>query len=76
MRVTGGAFAAGRLPENYYDQFIRAAEEGGNLAYKPRHKEGYFPVPPSDQLQNIRSEMVLEMQKLGIEASWRLTPPD
>jgi glutamine synthetase len=42
------------------------AEVGGNLAYKPRHKEGYFPVPPSDSLQDIRSEMVLEMQKLGI----------
>lgn len=29
LRVTGGAFAAGRLPENYYNQFIRLAEEGG-----------------------------------------------
>jgi len=29
LRVTGGAFAAGRLPENYYGQYIRAAEEGG-----------------------------------------------
>ncbi len=29
FRVTGGAFAAGRLPENYYGQFIRAAEAGG-----------------------------------------------
>ncbi len=29
MRVTGGPFAAGRLPENYYGQFIRAAERGG-----------------------------------------------
>jgi glutamine synthetase len=43
------------------------ADEGGaNLAYKPRYKEGYFPVPPTDTLQNIRSEMVLTMQKLGI----------
>lgn len=32
MRVTGGAFAAGRLPENYYNQFIRMAEEGGMAA--------------------------------------------
>jgi pimeloyl-ACP methyl ester carboxylesterase len=29
LRVTGGAFAADRLPENYYGQFIRAAEQGG-----------------------------------------------
>src|SRR5215213_4002189 len=32
MRVTGGPFAAGRLPENYYGQFIRAAREGGMAA--------------------------------------------
>jgi len=42
-------------------------EESPNLGYKPRYKEGYFPVPPTDSLQNIRSEMVLELQKLGIE---------
>ena len=43
------------------------ADEGGaNLAYKPRHKEGYFPVPPTDSQQDLRTEMVLEMQKLGI----------
>jgi len=42
-------------------------EEGGaNLAYKPRYKEGYFPLPPTDSMQNLRTEMVLEMQKLGI----------
>ena len=32
LRVTGGEFAAGRLPENYYGQFIRAAEQGGMAA--------------------------------------------
>ena len=32
MRVTGGAFAAGRLPENYYGMFIKAAQEGGMAA--------------------------------------------
>ena len=32
MRLTGGAFAAGRLPENYYGQFIRAAQSGGMAA--------------------------------------------
>ncbi len=42
-------------------------EESPNLGYKPRYKEGYFPVPPTDTLQNIRSEMVLELQKLGIQ---------
>jgi pimeloyl-ACP methyl ester carboxylesterase len=32
MRVTGGAFAAARLPENYYGQFIKAAQQGGMAA--------------------------------------------
>ena len=41
-------------------------ESGRNLAYKPRHKEGYFPVPPTDSLQDVRSEMVITMEKLGI----------
>ncbi|HIJ61046.1 MAG TPA: glutamine synthetase, partial [Nitrospirae bacterium] len=41
-------------------------DEKPNLAYKPRHKEGYFPVPPTDSLVDIRQEMVLEMQKCGI----------
>ncbi|OGQ30732.1 MAG: type I glutamate--ammonia ligase [Deltaproteobacteria bacterium RIFCSPLOWO2_02_FULL_50_16] len=41
-------------------------EENPNLGYKPRHKEGYFPVPPTDSQSDLRSEMVLEMQKVGI----------
>jgi glutamine synthetase len=41
-------------------------EDGGNLAFKPRHKEGYFPVPPTDSLQNLRTEMVLVMQQIGL----------
>ena len=41
-------------------------EECPNLGYKPRHKEGYFPVPPSDKFQDLRTEMVLTMQKVGI----------
>ena len=35
-----------------------AAYENPNLGYKPRHKEGYFPVPPIDSQEDIRSEMV------------------
>nr|WP_206352177.1 type I glutamate--ammonia ligase [Tautonia rosea] len=41
-------------------------DEGPNLGYKLRHKEGYFPVPPADTLQNVRSEMILVMEELGI----------
>jgi glutamine synthetase len=41
--------------------------ESPNLGYKPRYKEGYFPVPPSDHLHDIRSEMVIVMESLGLE---------
>ncbi len=37
-----------------------------NRGHRPRHKGGYFPVPPVDTLSDIRSEMVLEMQKFGM----------
>jgi glutamine synthetase len=42
-------------------------DEQPNLGYKPRYKEGYFPVPPMDHFQDVRSEMVLAMERLGIE---------
>jgi glutamine synthetase len=43
------------------------AEEGGrNLGYKPRYKEGYFPVPPTDHYQDLRSEMSLALEAAGI----------
>jgi glutamine synthetase len=38
-----------------------------NLGYKPGYKQGYFPVSPTDTLTDIRSEMVLTMQQVGIE---------
>jgi glutamine synthetase len=42
-------------------------EECPNLGYKPRHKEGYFPVPPMDKFQDIRTEMLLTLEDLGID---------
>ena len=41
-------------------------EEFPNLGYKPRHKEGYFPCSPTDSQNDLRNEMVLELQKVGI----------
>ncbi|MBK5646827.1 MAG: type I glutamate--ammonia ligase [Acinetobacter sp.] len=41
-------------------------EAGGNLGYKPRYKEGYFPVPPTDTSQDMRTEMLLTMAKCGV----------
>ncbi len=40
--------------------------EEPNLGFKPRNKEGYFPVPPHDSLQDLRSKIVLAMLKAGI----------
>ena len=40
--------------------------ERPNLGYKPRYKEGYFPVPPMDHLQDIRSEMLRTLEKVGV----------
>jgi glutamine synthetase len=45
----------------------RAAGEGPNLGYKLRHKEGYFPVPPSDQLMDIRNEMMQTLIDCGLD---------
>ena len=42
-------------------------EEEPNLGHKPRQKEGYFPVPPVDSLQDLRTEMVLTLESLGIQ---------
>ena len=57
--------------EGYY--FIDAEEgrwnsgrEEGNLGYRPRYKEGYFPVPPTDHYMDLRAEMALTMQSCGL----------
>ena len=41
-------------------------EENPNLGYKPRYTEGYFPVPPMDTLHDIRTEMMLTLEQVGI----------
>jgi len=41
-------------------------DEKPNLGYKPRYKEGYFPVPPHDSQQDLRSEIILTLIKAGI----------
>jgi len=42
-------------------------EFDGNLGYKIRHKHGYFPLPPTDKFQDLRTEMMLTLEDLGIE---------
>ncbi|HEX2361563.1 MAG TPA: type I glutamate--ammonia ligase [Jiangellaceae bacterium] len=57
----------------YYIDSIEGAwnsgreEEGGNRAYKPRYKGGYFPVPPMDHYADLRDEMVLALNAVGVD---------
>jgi glutamine synthetase len=42
-------------------------QESPNLGYKLRHKEGYFPVPPADSQQDLRSEIILKLKEVGVQ---------
>ena len=64
-----------RFDQNQHSGFYYIdAEEGrwnsgreqNNLGYRPRYKEGYFPVPPTDHHQDLRSEMVATMIECGL----------
>src|ERR1043165_6045496 len=44
----------------------KAATYLASTGYKPRYKEGYFPVPPMDQFQDLRSEMLRVLESVGI----------
>src|SRR5205814_2790680 len=59
-----GQWNTGREVDAVNDRSGRLIESK-NLGYKPRYKEGYFPVQPTDTQQDIRTEMVREMEKLG-----------
>jgi glutamine synthetase len=69
-------FDSVRFDQNAHEgYYIIDSEEGiwnsgrngaANLGHRPRHKEGYFPVPPVDRLQDLRSKIVLAMGQAGI----------
>ena len=40
--------------------------EGGNLGHRPGVKGGYFPVAPTDKFQDMRSEMCLLLEQMGV----------
>ena len=44
-----------------------SGREGKNLGHRPRYKEGYFPAPPTDSLQDLRSLAILKMMEAGID---------
>ena len=59
---TGYSFDDPELPYNTGRQY-----EGGNMGHRPGPKGGYFPVPPIDSLQDMRSEMLTLMTELGLQ---------
>ncbi|WP_319773360.1 type I glutamate--ammonia ligase [Breoghania sp.] len=59
---TGFKLDSQELPSN-----LDAEYEAGNMGHRPRTKGGYFPVPPIDQGQDYRSEMLTVMAEMGIE---------
>jgi pimeloyl-ACP methyl ester carboxylesterase len=64
LRVTGGPFAAGRLPENYYEQFIRAARDGGMAAVcaTEQYRERIKANPRNaDYLESLPVEQFIEV---------------
>src|SRR5947208_4403561 len=59
---TGFRLDASELPINSDTEY-----EGGNLGHRIRTKAGYFPVPPQDSVQDMRSEMLGAMAKMGVK---------
>jgi glutamine synthetase len=59
---TGFRIDSIELPTNMGTEY-----EGGNLGHRMRTKGGYFPVPPQDSCQDIRSEMLGAMAKMGVQ---------
>ncbi|MFO0816449.1 MAG: type I glutamate--ammonia ligase [Pirellulales bacterium] len=59
--------------EGYYyldsveGEWNRGRVENPNLGYKVRYKEGYFPVPPTDQMMDLRNEMMLTLIECGVD---------
>ena len=58
---TGFKLDSTELPTNMGTEY-----EMGNLGHRPRTKGGYFPVPPIDSCQDIRSEMLSVMSEMGV----------
>ncbi len=68
-------FDSVRFDQNQYSGYYfidsdegiwNSGKEGANLGYRPRWKEGYFPVAPTDQLQDFRSDVILRLMAAGV----------
>jgi len=68
-------FDSVRFDQNQYSGYYfidsdegiwNSGKEGANLGHRPRWKEGYFPVAPTDQLQDFRSDVILRLIAAGV----------
>ena len=69
-------FNSVRFDQNAHEGYYHIDSEEGvwnagrngvpNLGHRPRHKEGYFPVPPVDRLQDVRSKIMMALLEAGI----------
>ena len=71
-------FNSVRFDQNAHEGYYHIDSEEGiwnsgtnggqpNMGHRPRHKEGYFPVPPVDKLQDLRSKITLALEAAGID---------
>ena len=71
-------FNSARFDQNAHEGYYFIDSEEGvwnsgtddgtpNLSHRPRHKEGYFPVPPTDRLQDLRSKIMLALIASGVQ---------
>lgn len=67
VRFDGGPNYSYYSVDSVEGKWNSGREESPNLGYKPRVKQGYFPVSPSDHFVDLRNEMVLNLQKVGID---------
>lgn len=66
VRFDQSANQAQYFVDSIEGEWNRGRDEGPNLGYKLRHKEGYFPVPPADQMMDLRNEMMQTMVDCGL----------
>jgi glutamine synthetase len=66
VRFDQGPNRAAYIVDSVEGRWNSGREEKPNLGYKPRAREGYFPVAPTDSLQDLRTEMCIELERVGI----------
>ena len=66
VRYSEGPNRSSYMVDSIEGRWNTDREEGPNLGYKPAHKGGYFPVPPTDTLTDLRTEMALTLEAVGI----------